>query len=126
MVQNETADPGRAGTVELYRGNLATIGGKEVDTDDRSITSVPVDLRAATLDDVEGIRSVFHSEYGEHYDHPQYTDTDALARLVYADGALLLVAVTDTNRGRYGLGRIRRGCSQRSGGGVRSLGCIPR
>lgn len=58
-----------------------------------------ISVRAATLDDVEGIRDVIQSEYGDHYAYPQYYDTDALARLVYADDTLLLVALdTDTNR----------------------------
>lgn len=54
-----------------------------------------IKIREATLDDVDGIREVFHTEYGEQYAYPQYYDTDALARLVYADGTLLLVALDD-------------------------------
>ncbi len=50
-------------------------------------------VREATLADVPGIREVFQSEYGDHYAYPQYYDTDALARLVYADATVLLVAV---------------------------------
>lgn len=58
-----------------------------------------ITVREATLNDVEGIRDVFQSEYEDHYAYPQYYDTDALSRLVYADGTLLLVAVdTDSNR----------------------------
>lgn len=58
-----------------------------------------ITVRDATLDDVAGIRNVFQSEYGEHYAYPQYNDTDALARMVYTDGSILLVAVeTETNR----------------------------
>ena len=48
MVQHEIADPGRAGTVELDRGNLATVGGKEVDTDDRQ----PRTVRQRRLDSI--------------------------------------------------------------------------
>ena len=54
-----------------------------------------ISVREATLGDVEGIRDVFQSEYGDHYAYPQYYDTDALARMVYADGTVLLVAVDD-------------------------------
>lgn len=58
-----------------------------------------ISVRAATLDDVEGIRDVFQSEYGDHYAYPQYYDTDALTRMVYADDTLLLVALdSDTKR----------------------------
>ena len=58
-----------------------------------------ISVRAATLDDVEGIRDAFQSEYGDHYAYPQYYDSDALARMVYADGTVLLVALdTDSNR----------------------------
>jgi GNAT superfamily N-acetyltransferase len=58
-----------------------------------------ITVRAATIADVEGIRAVFESAYGSHYAYPQYYDTDALARLVYADATVLLVAVdTDSNR----------------------------
>ncbi len=58
-----------------------------------------ITVRKATIDDVNDIREVFQSEYGDHYAHPQYYDTDVLARLIYADGSVLLVAVdTDTNR----------------------------
>ena len=58
-----------------------------------------ITVREATLADVEGIRDLFHSEYGDFYAHPQYYDTDALTRLVYADATALLVAVdTDSDR----------------------------
>lgn len=58
-----------------------------------------ITIRNATLDDVAGIREVFQSEYGDHYAHPQYFDTEELARLVYADGSALLVAVdSDSSR----------------------------
>ena len=53
----------------------------------------------ATLDDVEGIREVFQSEYGDQYAYPQYYDTDVLARMIYTDGTLLLVA-KDSESGR--------------------------
>jgi len=58
-----------------------------------------ITVREATLADIEGIRDVFQAEYGAHYAYPQYYDTDALARLVYADGSVLLVAV-DTRHNR--------------------------
>lgn len=58
-----------------------------------------ITVRPATLDDVDKVREVFEAEYGDHYAYPQYYNTDALARLVYADGTLLLVAVdTDSDR----------------------------
>jgi GNAT superfamily N-acetyltransferase len=58
-----------------------------------------ITVREATLDDVEGIRDVFRSEYGDHYAYPQYCDLTVLARLVYADGTILLVAIdSDTKR----------------------------
>ena len=52
-----------------------------------------ISVRVATLEDVHGIRDVYHAEYGDHYAYPQYYDTDALARMIYADGSVLLVAV---------------------------------
>lgn len=58
-----------------------------------------ITVREATLDDIEGIRDVFQAEYSDHYAYPQYYDTEALARLVYADGSVLLVAIdAESNR----------------------------
>jgi len=54
-----------------------------------------VTVRPATLQDVDGIREVFLAEYGDHYAYPQYCNRDALARLVFTDGAILLVAIED-------------------------------
>ncbi|MCA9214270.1 MAG: GNAT family N-acetyltransferase, partial [Planctomycetales bacterium] len=52
-------------------------------------------IRKAQLADVGGIADVFKTEYGEHYAYPQYYDTEALSRLVYASGSLLLAAIDD-------------------------------
>jgi CRP-like cAMP-binding protein/GNAT superfamily N-acetyltransferase len=58
-----------------------------------------ITVREAALNDVEGIRDVFQAEYGDHYAYPQYYDTNALTRLVYAEGSVLLVAVdSETKR----------------------------
>ena len=57
-----------------------------------------ITVREARLDDVEGIRDVFQSEYAKHYAYPQYYDTDALTRLVYTDGTVLLVAVDSESK----------------------------
>lgn len=58
-----------------------------------------ITVREARLDDVDGIREVFQAEYRNHYAHPEYYDTDVLARLIYADGSLLLAAVdSDSSR----------------------------
>ena len=57
-----------------------------------------ITVREATLDDVEGIRDVFLSEYSVDYAYPQYLDTDVLRRLIYADDSLLLAAVDESGR----------------------------
>ena len=58
-----------------------------------------ITVREATLDDVNGIREVFQSEYGDDYAYPQYYDANVLARLIFTDGSILLAAVdTESNR----------------------------
>jgi GNAT superfamily N-acetyltransferase len=52
-----------------------------------------ITVREATVEDIDGIRDAFQSEYGDHYVYPQYYNTEALTRLVYTDGTILLVAV---------------------------------
>ncbi len=56
-----------------------------------------ITVHEATLADVAGIRDVFQAAYGDDYAYPQYCDADALARLVFADGTLLLVAVDEAS-----------------------------
>jgi len=51
------------------------------------------EIREATIDDVHQIREVFLATYGEQYAYPQYYDVQALTRLVFVDGTILLVAV---------------------------------
>lgn len=55
-------------------------------------------VREACLDDVQNIREVFQSEYAEDYAYPQYYDTEVLARLVYAEDSILLVAEDSETR----------------------------
>ncbi len=54
-----------------------------------------ITVREATISDVEGISAVFQAVYSDQYIHPQYYDTEALARLVYGDDSVLLVAIED-------------------------------
>lgn len=57
-----------------------------------------ITVREATLGDVPGIRDVFEAAYGGKYAYPQYCDAEGLARLVFADGTLLLVAVDEETK----------------------------
>ncbi len=57
-----------------------------------------ITVREATLDDVGEVRDLFRIEYGEGGALPQSYDTDALARFVYTDGSILLVAVDSASR----------------------------
>jgi GNAT superfamily N-acetyltransferase len=54
-------------------------------------------VRNARLEDVQGIREVFHSEYDLDYAYPQYYDIEVLARLVYANDSILLVAIDESS-----------------------------
>lgn len=58
-----------------------------------------IEIREATLGDIAGIQEVFHEEYGDQYAYPEYFDVEALSKLVYAPGTLLLVAI-DQQAGR--------------------------
>ena len=58
-----------------------------------------IEIREATLGDIAGIQEVFHEEYGDQYAYPEYFDVEALSKLVYAPGTLLLVAI-DQEAGR--------------------------
>jgi GNAT superfamily N-acetyltransferase len=58
-----------------------------------------IDIREATINDVPQIREVFLATYGEHYPYADYCDIEALNRLVYADGTILLVAA-DADTGK--------------------------
>ncbi len=58
-----------------------------------------IEVREATLEDIEPIREIFLATYGDSYAYPQYYDLQVLAKLVYADGTVLLVAVdSETKR----------------------------
>lgn len=94
-------------TPEKIQGGHSSsrMGGRVTDSGDAVQTAAGrrqhsmFTIREATLNDIEGIRDVFQSEYGSNYAYPQYYDTDTLARLVYADATVLLVAV-DPESGR--------------------------
>ena len=49
-------------------------------------------IREATIRDVEAIRGIFEAAYGRDYPYAQFYDLEGLARLVYSDHQLLLVA----------------------------------
>lgn len=63
-------------------------------------------VREATLDDVDSIREVFRAEYGNHYAYPQYFNRDGLARLVYAPGSILCVAIDTASGGVAGTASV--------------------
>lgn len=58
-----------------------------------------IQIREAGENDVEGIRDVFRSCYGETYAYPQYYDLHFLKKMVFEDDTLLLV-VEDAKTGR--------------------------
>jgi GNAT superfamily N-acetyltransferase len=58
-----------------------------------------IEVREAKLEDIDGIRQVFQAEYGDDYAYPQYYDAEMLAKLIYANDTILLVAIdSDTRR----------------------------
>ncbi len=63
-------------------------------------------IREAAEHDVEPIREVFHSAYGEHYAHPEFYDPDALKKLIYDDDALILVAEDEETGRLLGTGAV--------------------
>lgn len=51
-----------------------------------------VTVREACESDVQGIRDLFMSSYGENYAHPKYYDLHELKKLTFSDSTILLVA----------------------------------
>lgn len=54
-----------------------------------------ITVRLATDRDVEALRDLFMSRYGEDYPYPEFYDTEWLKRSVYDDKTLVVVAETD-------------------------------
>lgn len=56
-------------------------------------------VRDATIQDAPAIRDIFEATYGHDYPYAQFYDLDGIARLIYGDHQLLLVAEdTDTRQ----------------------------
>ncbi|MDH3492333.1 MAG: GNAT family N-acetyltransferase [Acidobacteriota bacterium] len=61
-----------------------------------------IEVRAATENDVDGIRDLFLAAYGKSYTYPAYYDPFVLKKMVFDDDTLLLVA--EDNKSKVILG----------------------
>lgn len=52
-----------------------------------------IEIREATLQDVEQVRELFRLSYGDDYFYPQYYDVHELTKLIYSDESIMLVAI---------------------------------
>ena len=65
-----------------------------------------IEIREATIDDVQQIREIFLATYGEQYAYPQYYDIPSLTKLVFVDGTILLVAVDSATKRLVGTASV--------------------